>query len=391
MTDAHSALPRPGVAERAHSEKLVNRIREQMLDHGGHMEFARFMACALYEPELGYYRSRATPFGEQGDFITSAHISPLFGACMARQIAQTAPYLKDFNVMEFGAGDGKLSASVLQTLHDLQCLPTTYNIIELSANLRGLQQQNMAVLPDSCQAVVHWMDRLPERFTGIVFANEVVDAMPVHIFHHHHGHTVERCVSWQDGFQWCERPPSDRVLETVKALGPMPATYTSEIGLHGQDWIRALADMVEQGLVLLIDYGFSRAEFYHPQRSTGTLMCHYRHHSHADPFIHVGLQDITAHVDFTALADVATAAGLECHGFTSQAFFLIHNGLEQAATAVLLSEKERITQAQAIKKLTMPNEMGELFKVLALSKDLQCPLDGFTLDMRHKLYRGMLT
>ena len=378
-------LPAPGAEEQAHSARLASLIAGE-IERDGPMPFSRFMEMALYQPGLGYYASGLRKFGEQGDFITAPELTPLFAMTLAQQLA---PILRETHgdVLEFGAGSGRLAVDLLRALNKLEALPERYSILELSAELRHRQQQTLAAELPQLAERVHWLDALPEAgFRGVMLANEVLDAMPVELFRTDSGAVCELYVALTDsGFAFSEKPAGAELAKRVDALN-LAQDYRSEINRRGEAWISELAGILEQGMILLIDYGFPQQEYYMPERSGGTLMCHYRHRSHVDPLILPGLQDITAHVDFTAMAESAFAAGLSVSGYTSQASFLLSLGLLDALQSRRGSDRQTLLDAQAVKKLIMPQEMGELFKVMALTRDIALPLAGFTLqDQRFRL------
>ncbi|MBI5430957.1 MAG: SAM-dependent methyltransferase [Nitrosomonadales bacterium] len=373
-----ATLPAPSAEAAQHSERLTDFIRNDIAAQGGWITFARYMELALYAPGLGYYTAGAHKFGEAGDFITAPELSPLFGRTVARQvaeiIAQSAPH-----ILELGAGSGKLAADMLAELERLGSLPDSYSILEVSADLcarqQGLLRERLPHLFDR----VHWLDALPERYSGAVVANEVLDALPVHLVHWRDSSITERGVSWSEhGFIWQESAIQDAALLEIAGQIAVPDDYVSEICRAARGLVNSLAQRLEQGALLFIDYGFGAREFYHPQRSSGTLMCHYRHHAHDDPFFFPGLQDITAHVNFTDIAECGIDSGMELLGYTSQAFFLINNGI-----ADLLKDtspenlREYLPLSAQVQKLTSPAEMGELFKVIALGKKMANPLSGF--------------
>jgi SAM-dependent MidA family methyltransferase len=384
-------LPPPSPEAQAHSEKLQAAIRDEIEAAGGHIGFDRFMELALYAPGLGYYSAGSSKFGEAGDFVTAPELSSLFSRCLARQCAEVLDGIDGGDILEFGAGSGVMASDVLAELERLGHLPEHYYILELSADLRRRQQQTIAEKAPQLAARVVWLEALPESgFRGVVLANEVLDAMPVHRFTIHNGEPHELCVVWNGRtFELDEGGADAALYERLKQLQSRYALYdgySSEINLRAEEWVRSLGDFLQQGVALLIDYGFPQHEFYHPQRHAGTLMCHYRHRAHDDALILVGLQDITSHVDFTAVAETALEAGLSVRGYTSQANFLIANGLTE-----LLAQTEGDTRAQLslsaqVKRLTMPGEMGELFKVMALSREWEGGLKGFALrDERGRL------
>ena len=377
------------------SLQLCDLIRAEIAAAGGALSFARYMELALYAPGLGYYSAGSQKFGVQGDFITAPEISPLFARCLARQCRQVLNALGGGAILEFGAGSGVLAVELLLELERLDSLPSAYFILELSAELRARQQcllsQRAAHLLDR----IRWLESLPAGgLRGVVLANEVLDAMPVQLFVRSAGALKERCVACEDqGFIWRDVPAGAPLTQAVAALqaalpASLPDGYCSEINPALPGWITSLAATLEQGVALLIDYGYPRREYYLPERSAGTLMCHYRHRVHADPLILTGLQDITAHVDFTALAAAGSAAGLTIAGYTTQAHFLLGSGLPELAAASDPQDlAAHLAVTDQIKTLTLPGAMGERFKVLALARGLEgLPLRGFALrDLRGRL------
>jgi len=368
------SLPAPAPDELQHSEKTATLIIREIESAGGWISFSRFMELALYAPGLGYYSAGMHKFGAAGDFVTAPEISALFGRTLARQAAQVLQ-LGAGNILEIGAGSGRLAFDLLTELDKLGDLPEHYLILEVSADLRERQRQ---LLQPFAPRVV-WLDALPATFGGLILGNEVLDAMPVHLVAWHEDGIYERGVSCQDGaFRWREFKLTEGELFDAAAGLNVPPGMVSEISLAARGFIATLADMLEQGVILMLDYGFGESEYYHPQRHTGTLMCHTRHHAHDDPFYLPGLQDITAHVDFTAIATTGIAHGLNFLGYTSQAHFLLNCGItdllaqtppEQASAYLPLSSQTQ--------KLLNPAEMGELFKVIALGKGIDAPLIGF--------------
>ena len=373
-----ATLPTPSTEAALHSARLIEFIRHDIVAHGGWISFARYMELALYAPGLGYYTAGAHKLGAAGDFITAPELSPLFGRTVARQVAEiiasSAPH-----VLELGAGSGKLAADMLAELEQLGNLPDSYSILEVSADLRARQQALLSERLPHLLNRIHWLDELPERFSGAIIANEVLDALPVHLVHWRDSAITERGVaSGEHGFFWQEGAISDAALLDATQKIKVPDDYVSEICLAARGLINSLAQRLGQGAMLFIDYGFGAREFYHPQRSSGTLMCHYRHHAHDDPFFLPGLQDITAHVNFTDIAECGIDAGLELIGYTSQAFFLINcgiTGLLQDTSPENL--RDYLPLSAQLQKLTSPAEMGELFKVIALGKNMANPLSGF--------------
>ncbi len=390
-----SRLPVPDEVAQAHSEQLITLIHDEIKNTGGRISFAQYMELALYAPGLGYYSAGSRKFGESGDFVTAPEISCLFSQTLARQVSEVLSSLDESgfekgDVLEVGGGSGVMAADMLAELERLQNLPNHYFILELSADLRQRQKETLSDRVPHLLNRVQWLDELPKSgFRGIVIANELLDALPVCCFSVEENGIKERYVTWQDNrFQLVNaEPESTQLQKQLEVVArDLPVGYQSEINLAANAWIQSVADTLEDGVVLLLDYGFPRHEYYHPERSAGTLMCHYRHRAHDDPFVYPGLQDITAHVDFTAIAEAAQASGLDVSGYTSQAYFLLSNGITELAEANASNERDRLLHAQQIRTLTMPNEMGELFKVMALTKNIESALSGFSmLDARHKL------
>lgn len=372
-------LPLPSPVAAAHSAKLLTRLRETIAA-AGFLPFDRYMQAALYEPGLGYYAAGAQKFGAVGDFVTAPELSPFFARALARQVAQVMS-LAGPRVIEFGAGSGALAAALIPALDTLGAAPESYAIVEVSPDLRQRQQERLGVYGDR----VSWLDTLPAEFSGCLLANEILDAMPVAMIEKRAGAWLERGLVLRDAeIEWDTRPAPPLLAEAAAAieaeLGPLPEAYVSEVNLAGAAWLRSIATMLGQGALIAIDYGFPRAEYYHPQRSAGTLSCHYRHHSHHDPLWLPGLCDITAHVDFTAMADAALDAGLDVLGYSSQARFLLNCGLADLLADATPAERN------AAHKLVSEAEMGELFKVLMLGRDLgQIPLGFVAGDRRGRL------
>ncbi len=374
------SLPSPAPDALAHSRRLAALIRGEIAAGGGWLPFARFMELALYAPGLGYYAAGARKFGAAGDFVTAPELTGLFGQALAAQAAQvmaaSAPH-----ILEVGAGSGRLAADLLRSLEALGCLPERYAILDLSADLRQRQQETLAREVPHLLARVHWLDTLPPRFSGAVIGNEVLDAMPASIVAWREAGIQERGVALAgEDFVWQERPAAGRLLAAAEAIAgqcALPPGYESEIGLAAEAWAAAWGSILEAGAVFLIDYGFPRREFYHLQRGRGTLMCHYRHQAHPDPFLFPGLQDITVHVDFTAIVAAAHGAGLELLGYTSQGQFLLNCGILDCLAALPADSPAYIRAAGAVNKLLLPHEMGELFKVIALGRGIDEPLLGF--------------
>jgi len=374
-----AALPSPTPDALAHSAQLCELIRHDIRSQGGWIPFSRFMELALYAPGLGYYTAGAHKFGAAGDFITAPELSALFGRTLARQLADIMPSSAP-HILELGAGSGKLALDILTELAARGTLPESYSILEVSADLRQRQQALLREKLPHLAGRVHWLDALPEQFSGAVIGNEVLDALPVHLLHWTESQILERGVSF-DGmrFIWQDRIPENAALLGIaQNLHTTPDDYQSEISLAARGLIASLCERMDTGVMIFIDYGFGAREYYHPQRARGTLMCHYRHHTHDDPFYLPGLQDITAHVDFTAIAETAIDHGAHFLGYTSQAHFLLNNGVTDYLQEVSPEDVRAYAPLSAqLQKLTSPAEMGELFKVIALGKKLDQPLAGF--------------
>jgi SAM-dependent MidA family methyltransferase len=384
-----ASLPPPSADEAALSHALMRHIREEIDAHDT-IPFARFMEMALYAPGLGYYSAGKHKIGAAGDFITAPEMGSMFARSLARQCAQIIDQLGTADIFEAGAGSGALAADLLLALEQLGRPPENYFILEVSADLRERQVHTLKQRAPLWIEHVQWLDALPAHgFRGVVIGNELLDAMPVTRIRVGDKAEEELFVGWdRDRFVWRPQPAREFVRERIDSLAlPHEYGYVSEINFHAEAWVKSVADVIDKGVILLIDYGFPRAEFYHPQRREGTLMCHYRHRAHGDPFIFVGLQDITAHVDFTAIAEAGVAAGLDVRGYTSQAAFLLGCGLEQLmAESDPHAGREHLKLTQEIHKLTSPSEMGELYKVIALERGVATPLMGFALrDRRVRL------
>ena len=380
-------LPALDVAAQQHSDHLLSHIRQTIRQQGGWISFAEYMQMALYTPHLGYYSGEANKFGRGGDFVTAPEISPLFAQALVNQVSQVLQETAG-NVLELGAGTGKLAAGLLLQLERLGQLPQHYFILEVSANLRQRQQDNLRnLLPDSLFSRLQWLDELPAHFDGVVIGNEVLDAIPVHVLTWQAGAWHERGIAFESALVWQLRPLRDASLVQAIDSSQLPEGYTTEICPAAQGLIASLASMLGHGMILMLDYGFAASEYYHPQRTQGTLMCHYQHYAHDNPLVYLGLQDITAHVDFTAMAETALAHELTCAGYTNQAQFLINCGILQLLQQVSAEDSARyLPMVAAVQKLLSPAEMGELFKVLALSRGVTLPLVGFLQgDKRHLL------
>jgi SAM-dependent MidA family methyltransferase len=377
-------LPAPSPDAAAHSERVAAHIRAEIERSCGWIGFARYMELALYAPGLGYYMAGARKLGPDGDFVTAPELGPLFGHTLARQVGQVLDAAGSA-VLEIGAGSGALAASLLEELERGGTLPSSYLILELSPELRARSRDTLAARVPHLLERVAWLNVLPPSFAGVVVGNEVLDAMPVHVVRSRPGGVDEAGVGGPP-LGWSHRQAAGELAEAARALA-LPEDYTTEIGLVARAFVGAVARMLERGAAFFVDYGFPRAEYYHPQRRAGTLMCHYRHRAHGDPFFLPGLQDITAHVDFTAMAEAAHAAGCGILGYATQAQFLINCGLtEVMQRAAPEDTRAYLPLASAANRLTSPAEMGELFKCFAFGKGLEEPLAGFRAgDRRHTL------
>ncbi len=377
-------FPEPDAQALAVSQQLAARIREELDEADGWISFERYMQRALYEPGLGYYSGGSLKLGAAGDFMTAPELSTVFGQVLAREIR---PVLEAANapiILEFGAGTGRLAESILVALDDDGALRADYRILEPSADLKQRQRSRLAAFGDR----VRWLGQFPVNpFEGVILANEVLDAFPVTRFVKRAGHARALGVSYERGaFVWAEGPADSELSADVEALEArlgyvLPAGFRSELSRSLPPWLTSLAARLVRGALLIVDYGLVRHEYYHPSRSAGTLVCHYRHRAHTDPFLFPGLQDISAWVDFSACAQAATDAGLVVAGFTTQGQFLLEGG----ATHLLQRSNGCVNaaQAQAFKTLVLPGEMGERFKVLLLTRGIARALPG--RDFRDRL------
>ena len=383
-----NSLPEPDEIARAHSDKLKDVLENRSCLNGGLLSFAEYMAIALYEPGLGYYMAGSAKFGADGDFITAPELTPLFGASLGREAKGVLDTIGG-GILELGAGSGRLATGLLKSLGNELI---DYTILEPSAELTQRQQQLLkAELSEEQFARVSWVDALPSGFKGVIIANEVMDALPVERFQVHETVT-QLCVNshLQSEFRKAPEALTSAVNALEADLGRnFESGYQSEVCLLLEPWIASLADALDQGVILLIDYGYPRQEFYSEERHHGTLACYYRHRAHDDAFLWPGLQDITAHVDFTAVVETAVNNDLELCGYASQAAFLLDNGLlefMEEQLGKLSRESERIELSRQVKILTLPGEMGERFQVMALSKSYDLPLRGFrSQDLAYRL------
>jgi len=391
---AQLSLPAPTPDALAHSARVVDHVRGETERAGGWLSFARYMELALYAPGLGYYSAGSRKLGADGDFTTAPELTPLYGQCLAQQARQVLDLGLD-EILEVGAGSGALAATLLEELDRLGAAPRRFLILELSADLRARSRDLLAARVPHLMERIAWLNVLPPAFSGLVVGNEVLDAMPVHVVRATAAGLEEGGVvatpSGKGGeapFAWAYRPATGELRDAAARLG-LPPGYSTEIALAARGFVRSVGAMLERGVALFVDYGFPAHEYYHPQRATGTLMCHYRHRAHADPFFLPGLQDITAHVDFSAVAAAASDAGLEVLGYANQAQFLVNCGITDLMLRVPPEDVVRYApQAAAANMLLSPAEMGELFKAIALGRGVPGTLVGFRAgDRRHTLWQ----
>ena len=413
MLDSKSdTLPEPAVEAKKHSVLLKQCIQQACDDAGGCINFAQFLNIALYEPGLGYYSSGLQKFGSKGDFVTAPEISSLFGQCLANQISDVMQNIKKSNddlayIIEFGAGSGVLAVDILLALEQLGTLPEKYLILELSAELQHRQKKTLSAKAPHLVKHVQWLSRLPEGLNNvIVVANEVLDAMPVDCFKITNVDNnvnsagivkelvVDELVVALEGGQLISRykPAEPFLVDKIKMVEQRSEIgfldgYCSEINLSIKGWLAALENKIDNLVIFLIDYGYNEKEYYHPDRADGTLMCYYQHRAHEDFFWWPGLQDITAFVNFTDVAYCAVDLGLDVAGYSTQAAFLLASGLSELHESLVTDDVQlQIKLSQQIKTLTLPSEMGERFKVMALTKNYEQPLKGFSMqDLRNRL------
>lgn len=387
-------LPIPPLEAQKHSQQLIEFIQQNIQQAGGWIDFAQFMQSALYATGLGYYSAGSQKFGAGGDFVTAPEISPLFAQTLSHQIAQVLQ-ITGGNILELGAGTGKLATDILLTLAELEVVPSKYYILEVSDHLRQIQLETLQKnLPPDLMQRVEWLGHLPAAFTGVIVGNEVLDAIPVHLVHNTQQGVCERgVVTSAAGFDWQDKlieqgqsRAQDELLHAVNKLN-LPEGYLTELCPAANGLIASLAHSLQHGAILMIDYGFTAREYYHPQRNQGTLMCHYQHLAHANPLIYAGLQDITAHVDFTSIAHAGINNGLVLAGFCTQAQFLMNCGILEVMSQVSPHDMARYAPlAAAAQKLLSPAEMGDLFKVIAFTKNIETTLIGFSAgDKSHTL------
>jgi SAM-dependent MidA family methyltransferase len=389
-------LPEPPEELKHLSMELAKRIRDE-IEKAGPVPFSRYMERALYEPGLGYYSAGLRKFGEGGDFVTAPQLGDVFARCVAKQIEQVGAELGHYEIIEAGAGSGTLAADLLMALQG-ECPPQRYRILERSAHLRQVQKETLEKHVPEWMDRVSWLDEPPKQgWQGIFLANEVLDALTVERFCiESDGPRLMQVARGDDGFEWvkaaCPEEIEALIANALSNLDHQPATgYCSEINTNLPAWLQAVTASLQKGLALFIDYGYTRRDYYMPQRNDGTLICHYRHRAHADPFKWPGLTDISASVDFTALAEAADSCGLEVCGYTTQAMFLMASGLDEVLNGLeLLPDRDRLNMNNQVLRLTLPGEMGERFQVMALGRGLDEGLAddllGFSLgDLCHRL------
>jgi SAM-dependent MidA family methyltransferase len=374
-------MPAPAPEAAAHSQALAEHVVDEIAEAGGWIPFSRYMELVLYAPGLGYYVAGARKIGSEGDFVTAPEISPVFARCLAMQARQVMDRSVP-EILELGPGTGVLAADLFAELKSQGAAPRKYRLLEVSADLRERQRAVIAARHPADLDRFEWIDGIPASVGGFAIANEVLDVLPCSLVRRAKGGEIlERGVSVSEaGFAWEDMPLAKGELRrhVQSVLPPGDSEYLTEVNHAAEALVRTLASSLDRGLALFIDYGYARAEYYHPQRSMGTLRCHYRHRFHNDPFFLPGLQDITAHVDFSAMARAAESAGAEVMGYTTQAHFLISCGL-----AVLVSESDpgmtlsRLKATSAVLRLINPQEMGEIFKVLGIARGIAPPLQGF--------------
>jgi SAM-dependent MidA family methyltransferase len=391
-----TTLPKLNDIETSHSIRMLRRIHSEIDKAGGVISFARFMELALYEPELGYYCAGTRKFGPGGDFITAPELSTLFSRCLANQCREILDQIGGGIILELGAGTGIMAAVILQELRRLDKLPESYAILEISAELRMRQKQTISKLVPELLDRVIWLEKLPRSdMKGIILGNEVLDALPVERFRITTMGPRRLGVTWTDDMYpangsttglcliECKEDQSvTTVISKIEAeLGyRLPDNYVSEYSPQLTNWICTISDMLTTGALIFIDYGYSRREYYHPDRTDGTLLCHYRHRVHTDPFIFPGLQDITANVDFTALANIAQSINLNLAGYTSQNYFLFGCGIMELLSNIDTTDTfSHLEQARQVKLLTLPGEMGDRFKAICLTRGFNVPLRGFSI------------
>ena len=375
------SLPLPDEPSALHSARVLAHLHQHIVNAGGVISFAEFMHESLYAKGLGYYSAGSVKFGSDGDFITAPEVSPVFGRVLARQCSEVLCQIENGQVLEIGAGSGRLAVDVLMALEALDCLPSAYNILEVSAELIGRQQELLRSTVPHLLDRIHWLSDLPADFSGVVVANEVLDALPVERFQRRDDAIYQCCVASENGeLSWTQRAAPNGLSAALDAIesdlgAPLADGYTSEVSLAAPNWLADIASCLRVGVIFLFDYGVSRREYYATDRSDGWLRCHFRHHAHNDPLIYPGIQDLTAWVDFSAIAAAAVASGLDIIGYQAQAQYLMAGGLEAEMQGFSeLSTVQQLELSGQIKTLTLPGEMGENFKCMTLGRgDIRSP------------------
>ncbi len=394
LTKNNSLLPRPDPEARTQSEKLSVYIRDIIDRQEGAIGFDEYMDLVLYHPSLGYYSSDIQKFGAKGDFVTAPQISPFFSKCLASQCRQILGDFKEPSILEIGAGDGIMARDLLLNLEKHNSLPDKYYILEVSTDLKLRQKQLLKQsIPQYMESVI-WLNSISEvNFEGLVLANEVLDALPVKRFKKESNSFKEEKVTFRkNNFCWIDADADHELIDNLtrlekKLLTPFPNSYYSEININLKVWLNSIQSVIKKGVILLIDYGYSMSDYYHYEKSDGNLLCHYRHYVHNNPFFYPGLQDITTCVNFTAVAQYAEEIGLNISGYTNQTYFLFGCGLENLVPEMnLLDSKSQTKVSQELRTLTMPDEMGERFKFIALTKKYNKKLLGFSkMNQRSQL------
>lgn len=389
--ESRRGLPQPDADSAAHSVLVAAHVGRRIEEAGGSVSFAEYMHEVLYAPGLGYYAAGASKLGAAGDFVTAPEISPLFGYVLARQVAAVLAQLDGGDVLEPGAGSGALAVSMLSKLAELDALPDRYLILEVSADLKQRQEERLLAEVPHLMERVCWISQLPDHFVGVVVANEVADAIPVERFRIDNGNVTQARVGiGPDGFHW-KYAPAPAFLESAvrdieSDIGHALANgYESEVSPGLAGWINGLTSAIDRGLLLLIDYGVTRNEYYAPDRHGGWLRCHFRHHAHSNPLVLPGIQDLTAWVDFSLVA--AAARGMNIAGFVTQAHFLLNGGLEdELQNFADLSTERQIELSAQVKLLTLPDEMGENFKCIGFRRgEISTPAALLMADRTHFL------
>jgi len=385
-SDINLSLPIPDSEAKFHSQKLSKYIKQIIDEKGGSIGFDEYMNLALYQPNLGYYNSSTQKFGTEGDFVTAPQISTIFSKCLASQCTQILEDFKNPFILEIGAGTGIMAKDLLLDLEKHNSLPEKYLILEISEDLKSRQQNLLKQsIPQYIDNII-WLDSLPKKkFNGLIIANEVLDALPVKRFKKESNLFKEaKVTSINNNFHWVDTLVCDELkifLENIerKLSKTFVEDYCSEINIGLKIWLDSVQSVMNKGVILLVDYGYSMSDYYHPSKFDGNLLCHYRHYAHNDPFFYPGLQDITASVDFTSVAEYAEEIGLNLNGYTNQTYFLFSCGLENLVPNMdLLDMRLQTEVSQELRTLIMPDEMGERFKFMALTKEYNRDLLGFS-------------